>query len=156
MDEFEGAMAVAEASAEEAAETKPAPAAKTAEAKDKVSYDVDLDYNMEWEVETEPVEPDVIISEEAEEEPYYRPYAPRAARSINKHLFVWVFNLVCGMYGVDRFVRGQVAMGVFKILTIGGLGFWYLTDLIIAIVKAYGSYNDSEDLFFDEYGRYLY
>lgn len=147
MDEFEGAMAVAEAT-EEAAEKK-AVDKKAPGANDKVSYDVDLDYNMEWEVESEPAE------EETEEEVYYEPRAPRAARAINKHLFVWVFNFVCGLYGVDRFVRGQIAMGVFKILTFGGFGFWYLTDLIIAIVKAYGSYNDSEDLFFDEFGRYI-
>lgn len=139
MDEFEGAVATAEA----------------AEEKAEVAYDVDLDYNMEWEVETEPAEPDVIITEEAEEEPYYEPYAPRAARAINKHLFVWVFNFVCGIYGVDRFVRGQIAAGVFKVLTFGGLGFWYLADLIIAIVKAYGTHSDSENLYFDVFGNYI-
>ena len=61
------------------------------------------------------------------------------------------------MYGVDRFCRGQVALGVFKILTFGGLGFWYLADLIIAIVKAYAAdYRDMDDIMFDEYGRYIY
>ena len=40
---------------------------------------------------------------------------------------------------------------------LGGLGFWYLADLIIAIVKAYfGSYKDMEDLYFDDSGRYIY
>ncbi len=172
MDEFEGAAAMAEAPEEAAVEkavqakeaaAKPKTEKKkaaskpkeTAVADDEVSYEVDLDYNMEWEVETEPAEENEIITEEAEEEPYYGPYAPGAARAINKHLFVWVFNFVCGIYGIDRFVRGQIAMGVFKLLSFGGLGCWYLVDLIIAIVKAYGTNNDSEDLYFDVMGRYI-
>jgi TM2 domain-containing membrane protein YozV len=146
-----------EAAAKPKTETKKAASnpKETAAVDDEVSYEVDLDYNMEWEVETEPAEPDVVTAEEAEEEPYYEPHVPGAARAINKHLFVWVLNFVCGIYGVDRFFRGQTAMGVFKLLTFGGLGCWYLVDLIIAIVKAYGIHSDSEDLYFDVAGGYI-
>ena len=126
---------------------------------DEIRLDIDLDHNIEWEVETEPAHEPTIVPEDSEVYGgcYYDDPGIRAARSYNKHLFVWVFSFVCGMYGVDRFVRGQIALGVFKILTFGGLGFWYLTDLIIAIVKAYaGEFRDMDDLLFDEYGRYIY
>ena len=122
---------------------------------EEIKIDVDLDHNIEWEVETEPAPAPAdtaMYPEDDRDDP-----GIRAARSYNKHLFVWVFSFVCGMYGVDRFVRGQTALGVFKILTLGGLGCWYLIDLIIALVKAYsGEYRDMEDLLFDEYGRYIY
>ena len=122
---------------------------------EEIKIDVDLDHNIEWEVETEPAPAPADAAMYPEDDCYDTDV--RAAKSINKHLFVWVFSFVCGMYGVDRIIRGQVALGVFKILTFGGLGFWYLTDLVIAIVKAYGSgYRDMEYLLFDEYGRYIY
>ena len=126
---------------------------------DEIRLDIDLDRNIEWEVETEPAPEPMPEADDSETYTgYYNDDSGiRVARSFNKHLFVWVFSFVCGIYGVDRFVRGQIALGVFKVLTFGGLGFWYLIDLIIAIVKAYaGEYRDMDDLLFDEYGRYIY
>lgn len=75
---------------------------------------------------------------------------------INKHLFVWVFNFLLGGLGIDRFIRGQIGLGVCKLLfNIFTLGIWELVDWIIATVKAYGSaYGDVEDLTFDEQGNY--
>lgn len=126
---------------------------------EEIRIDVDLDNNMEWEVQTESADEyqENIYAGNTSDDHFYDKYDVPAARSYNKHLFVWVFSFVCGMYGVDRFCRGQVALGVFKILTFGGLGFWYLADLIIAIVKAYAAdYRDMDDIMFDEYGRYIY
>ena len=161
-EEFGQAMATAEMPAEEAQEA----AVQTAEAKaapePAADYDVDLDYNVEWEVETEPAEPDVLWNDPKDiyagtpADTYYDEAPREAVRRWNKHLFVWVFNFVCGIYGVDRFVRGQIALGVFKCLTFGGLGIWYLVDLIIAMVKAYATdYADTEDMYFDILGRYV-
>ena len=78
-------------------------------------------------------------------------------RRVNKHIFVWVANFLFGGLGVDRFMRGQVGLGIVKLL-FGWLtfGIWPLVDWIISLAKAYGSsYSDTEDLTFDRSGNYM-
>lgn len=75
-------------------------------------------------------------------------------KTINKHLFVWVCNFLFGSIGVDRFVRGQIGLGIVKLLTLGCAGVWTLIDWIISLIKAYGSaFNSVEDLVFID-GKY--
>lgn len=157
----------------------------TAEAKvpeKEIKYDVDLENNIEFEVETEPApEPEPqpyeeTVTETVTEEVTYGPDYGRgynrgygydrgygynrrrtAYRRCNKHIFTWIFSFVLGMYGVDRFARGQIGLGLLKMMTFGGFGFWYLADLIVAILEAYvGPYRDQDDLEFDQFGRYTY
>ncbi|MFC4651546.1 TM2 domain-containing protein [Lactococcus nasutitermitis] len=69
---------------------------------------------------------------------------------MNKHLFVWLGAFLFGSLGVDRFMRGQIGLGIVKIL-FGWLtlGIWALVDWIIALVKVYGSaYHDTEEVTF--------
>ncbi len=86
-------------------------------------------------------------------------------RSINKHIFVWIGSFMFGALGVDRFMRGQVGLGVLKLLAntigwitiVGGLAGWVwdLVDWIIGMTKAYGAAYAGEDNFtFDENGNY--
>jgi len=39
-----------------------------------------------------------------------------------------------GIFGVDRFYRGQVGIGIIKLLTFGGVGLWAIIDCIIYMV----------------------
>lgn len=81
----------------------------------------------------------------------------QAERVFNKHLFTWLLSFVFGIYGVDRFCRGQIKLGLLKIFTLGGLGIWYLIDFGIALVKSYAAwYRNVDNLTFDDEGRYIH
>ena len=69
-------------------------------------------------------------------------------KKVNKNVFVWVGTFLFGIIGVDRFMRGQVGLGILKILTGDGAGIWALIDWIIGMSKAYGAYKDVEEITF--------
>lgn len=70
--------------------------------------------------------------------------------TMEKNVFVWVFCFLLGHIGVDRFVRGQIGVGICKLLFNWlTLGIWALVDWIIALVKAYGdAYGKVNDFTF--------
>jgi TM2 domain-containing membrane protein YozV len=70
-------------------------------------------------------------------------------KTMNKHLFVWVFNFLLGGIGIDRFMRGQTGLGVAKLLlNWATCGIWCIVDWIIAITKAYSSTYPGDDISF--------
>ncbi|MBU2612259.1 MAG: TM2 domain-containing protein [Nanoarchaeota archaeon] len=46
-----------------------------------------------------------------------------------------VMSAVFGSLGVDRFIMGKVGTGILKLITLGGLGVWWLIDLILIATK---------------------
>ena len=53
-------------------------------------------------------------------------------------------GLLCfflGVFGAHRFYVGKIGTGVLQLLTLGGLGIWWLIDLIMIVV---GNFRDGD------------
>jgi TM2 domain-containing membrane protein YozV len=57
----------------------------------------------------------------------------------------WMITLILailvGGLGIDRFYSGSILLGVLKLVTLGGLGLWWLIDLIMLVT---GNYKDGD------------
>ncbi len=58
-------------------------------------------------------------------------------------LVALLLSFLLGYLGVDRFYLGQIGWGILKLVTLGGLGIWYVIDLILI---ATGSMRDQNGL----------
>ena len=63
------------------------------------------------------------------------PQTPLASAAPPERSFIatWMFSWLLGFLGVDRFYLGKVGTGILKLLTFGGLGVWWLIDLILTL-----------------------
>ena len=61
------------------------------------------------------------------------------ANSSGKKQVNWVLILIIsiflGQLGIDRFMMGQVGLGILKLITFGGFGIWWLIDVILIATK---------------------
>ena len=44
---------------------------------------------------------------------------------------ILIVSILVGTLGIDRFIIGDIGLGVGKLLTCGGLGVWWLVDLFL-------------------------
>lgn len=58
---------------------------------------------------------------------------PAPQESSKDFVAAWLFALFLGVFGVDRFYRGFIGLGILKLITCGGAGIWALVDLLIII-----------------------
>ena len=52
-----------------------------------------------------------------------------------------LLSFFLGYFGIHRFYTGKIGTGVLMIFTFGGLGIWYLIDLVLIAV---GEFSDKE------------
>lgn len=72
------------------------------------------------------------------------PPEPRVARPLVSERSRGValgLSVVGGLFGLHRFYVGRVQSGVWMCLTMGGLGIWYVCDIIVV---AAGDFRDSD------------
>ena len=68
---------------------------------------------------------------ESNQEEFIRHYQLKAKNPVS----VFGFSVFLGGLGVDRFIIGDIGLGIGKLLTAGGLGVWTIVDLFL-IAKA--------------------
>lgn len=64
-------------------------------------------------------------------------------RNDPKALALALIAVFFGWLGVDRFVNGNVLAGVLKLLTLGGLGVWWIIDIVIFTYRAHVAWAES-------------
>lgn len=55
--------------------------------------------------------------------------------SFDSPILMLIISIFLGQLGVDRFILGDVGLGLGKLLTCGGFGIWWLID-VCCIMKA--------------------
>jgi hypothetical protein len=77
--------------------------------------------------------------------------AMSTAPSPRSFIATWMFAWLLGFFGVDRFYLGKVGTGIVKLLTLGGLGIWWLIDLILTLA---GVQRDKEGRLLPDFEQY--
>ena len=63
------------------------------------------------------------------------------ALSEKRKLPAFLLCLFFGFFGVHRYYVGKVATGLLQLFTVGGLGLWWLLDLLVILL---GGFTDKE------------
>ena len=73
-----------------------------------------------------------------DEEEFELPEVSERSRSV-----ALVLGVIGGVFGLHRFYVGRAQSGVAMVLTLGGMGIWWLYDMVTLVA---GEFRDAEDL----------
>jgi hypothetical protein len=62
--------------------------------------------------------------------------APASGKKQVNWTLVLILSILVGSLGVDRFVMGKIGTGILKLITWGGLGIWWIIDVILIATKS--------------------
>jgi TM2 domain-containing membrane protein YozV len=51
------------------------------------------------------------------------------------YLIALLLSIFLGWLGIDRFYVNHIGLGILKLITLGGLGIWWLIDIIMFVTK---------------------
>jgi TM2 domain-containing membrane protein YozV len=71
----------------------------------------------------------------------------KSKKSEKDYLATLLLSIFVGMLGVDRFYLGNVGTGILKLVTLGGLGIWFVLDIFLIATK---QMKDSEGKIVDK------
>ncbi|MGH7196757.1 MAG: TM2 domain-containing protein [Candidatus Saccharimonadales bacterium] len=60
----------------------------------------------------------------ADAKPQSKPYQ-------RNYFIALVLSIFVGEFGIDRFYMGKIGTGILKLLTFGGLGIWWIIDIVL-------------------------
>jgi hypothetical protein len=63
----------------------------------------------------------------------------------SSHYFIstLLYSIFLGLFAVDRFSLGHIGIAVGKMITLGGLGLWWIIDIIHLILGKLMPHDDS-------------
>ena len=66
-----------------------------------------------------------------------------------------ILSAAVGIFGIDRFMMGQVGLGLLKLFTCGGLYVWWIIDIVGAIKRTRNSNYKELKKVFSLYGIFI-
>lgn len=50
-------------------------------------------------------------------------------------------SILVGEFGIDRFYMGKIGTGILKLITLGGLGIWWIIDIVLVATGRMTDHN---------------